>query len=351
MIESHFSDEPADTVRSGVREVLPAEGRYRPGDMLGQGGMGEVRCCDDVREQRTVAQKILRHDVHDAGMVSRFLDEARMQAALEHPAVVPVYDVGVGENGAPFFTMKRIEGVTLSDVLEARRDGAPTVSGFRLWSALVDVCLAIDFAHAHGIAHGDLKPDNVMLGRFGEVHLLDWGCAVRIDPDGASPTLPMRRTLEIAGTPGYLAPEQARGVRGDPRSDVYAFGAILFELLTGERLHSGHTVLARVVASLDRPTQRPSERAPGRRIHPVLDDLVVAMLAGDPAERPTAREVAERLEAHFDPEARLVEPERAAPASPLVTAAPPAALPFRWGAWAALATVVAALAAVGTVVW
>ncbi|MCZ7681650.1 MAG: serine/threonine protein kinase [Sandaracinaceae bacterium] len=154
--------------------------RYVRGAVIGAGGMGEVRLDRDRRIGREVAVKRLhaalggREDTQ-----ARFLREARVQGQLEHPAIVPVYDLGAGEDGELYFTMKRVRGRTLADILADLAHGdAEAKKRFgrrRLLSAFSQVCLAIDYAHARGVMHRDLKPGNVMLGDWGEVYVLDWG--------------------------------------------------------------------------------------------------------------------------------------------------------------------------------
>src|SRR5262245_3206725 len=181
--------------------------------------------------------------------VRRFLREARIQARLEHPAIVPVYELGSDPAGQPFFAMKRLAGVTLAEIV--RRPDPPPRQ--RLLRVFADVCAAVAFAHSRGVVHRDLKPANVMLGDFGEVYVLDWGVARVLDerePEGGGGAAIGAATDEIdtldgltrdgvvLGTPGYMAPEQVRGELGLGRpADVYALGAILFELLAGEPAH------------------------------------------------------------------------------------------------------------------
>src|SRR5262249_46992441 len=148
------------------------DGRYRGATLLGRGGMGEVRLCRDARIGRDVALKVMRGPSADP---DRFVREAPVQGQLEHPRVGPGDDGGRDPQGSFFFTMKRVRGQSLRQVLDAARAGG--VPQRRLVSAIASVCLAVDFAHHRGVVHRDLKPANVMLGDFGEVYVLDWGVA------------------------------------------------------------------------------------------------------------------------------------------------------------------------------
>ena len=153
------------------------------GPLLGRGGMGEVLLAEDLTVGRDVAVKRMRSEAPSPEAVARFLREAKIQARLDHPAIVPVHTLGYDAGGRPYFTMKRLSGTTLSDMLATKR------KGLQQWlRAFSDLCLAIDFAHDRGFIHRDLKPGNVMLGDYGEVYVLDWGVARRIgvaDPQAA----------------------------------------------------------------------------------------------------------------------------------------------------------------------
>jgi len=219
--------------------------RYQPISVLAKGGMGEVQLSKDTRIARQVAIKVLRGKLRDhPDYRSRFVAEARLQGQLEHPAIVPVHDLGATPTGELFFTMKRVRGITLREALRAIRRGEATtrLSRRRLLTAFSNVCLAIDFAHRRGVVHRDLKPENVMLGDYGEVYVLDWGIAkvmhradtdpaeaVDVATDGEAPT----RAGMVIGTPKYMAPERALGI-ADPRSDVFALGIILGEILDAD---------------------------------------------------------------------------------------------------------------------
>ncbi|MEI8256327.1 MAG: serine/threonine-protein kinase [Deltaproteobacteria bacterium] len=222
---------------------------------LGQGGMGVVRLATQVSVGRKVAVKTLREELRSETATLRLLREAWVTGSLEHPNVVPVYDVGLDEHGAPVIILKRIEGVQWGELMA---DAARVTERFRTrdlleWNLgiLMHVCNAVHFAHSRGIVHRDLKPENVMIGEFGEVYLLDWGIAVSLRDDGTG-RLPLARDAkQLAGTPCYMAPE-ALGMDASPiteRTDVYLLGAVLFELLTGKPPHDGDTVL-QILASI-----------------------------------------------------------------------------------------------------
>jgi tRNA A-37 threonylcarbamoyl transferase component Bud32 len=276
---------------------------YAYGEVIGRGGMGEVLLAHDRRIGRDVAIKRLRAaDVSEEDR-ARFLREARIQARLDHPAVVPVYELARDEGGRPYFTMKRLAGVTLTEMI-----ANPTVTRQRLLRAFADVCRAVDFAHMRGVVHRDLKPANISLGEFGEVYVLDWGVA-RVVGDAATQVVTADiDTLEgaapaekVLGTPGYMAPEQLASPEVERPADVYALGAILFELLAGEALHPRATSQVAIASTLAEDTNlSPAKRRPERTIPPELDALCAQMLARDPAVRPTARRVADRIEDYLD---------------------------------------------------
>jgi serine/threonine-protein kinase len=275
------------------------EASYRIGELIGRGGMGEVVAATDVRIGREVAIKRIGDRAPSDDAVTRFLREARTQARLDHRSIVPVYELGTDSEGQLYFTMKRVVGTTLAKRLT---DGAaiqPLLRGF------ADVCLAIELAHSRRIIHRDLKPSNIMFADYGEVFVLDWGVARVLDEAlrQSRPALEPSAATEttagaILGTPGYMAPEQVRGQDVGPAADVYALGAILFELLAGEPLHPrGEGALG---STLMTPQQSPAQRVPHRVIAPELDAACSDALAADPATRPSARQLAERIQAYLD---------------------------------------------------
>lgn len=227
---------------------------YEDLGLIGLGGMGEVRRVCDRRLNRLMAMKILRPEWSaDAGAAARFVEEAQATAQLQHPGIVPVHEIGRLADGRIYFTMKEVQGRTLAQVIDDVHDqadhdrGGTSADGWsfrRLIDAFRAVCDAVAYAHSRGVVHRDLKPQNIMVGQFGEVLVLDWGLAmvvgraagvgavhtVRSEDDALATSLGT-----VSGTPAYMPPEQARGhnERIGPASDVYSLGAILYQILAG----------------------------------------------------------------------------------------------------------------------
>jgi tRNA A-37 threonylcarbamoyl transferase component Bud32 len=310
-----------------VPPPVPSDDRYTQVGTLGKGGVGVVSLHLDRRIGRRVAFKQLRPSlVGEEQTRARFLREAQVQGQLEHPSIVPVYDLGVDTDGAPFFTMKTIQGVTLRQIVEELRNGDEVAqkkySRHRLLSAFANVCLTIDYAHQRGILHRDLKPENLMLGDFGEVYVLDWGLAkIRGTPDDPSlasilptdtPPAAVTNVGAFLGTPGYMAPEQLTDAAGVAEAaDIYALGAILFEILTLEPLHPRTSALELLASNKGAVEARPSVRVPARDAGPELDAVCAAATEVDPAKRTrSAREVHDAVQAYLEG-ARDLEARRA----------------------------------------
>jgi serine/threonine protein kinase len=274
--------------------AAPAQlGAYQLGARIGAGGMGEVRSARDTRIGRDVAVKRLLSAAPSRDAVARFVREARIQARLDHPSIVPVHDVGEDDAGRPYFAMKQLAGVTL-----ARRLAEPAADTRALLNAFVDACAAIELAHTRGVVHRDLKPANVMLGAYREVYVLDWGVA-RVEGEGdeqgvaaAGGDGATTRVGDVIGTPNYMAPEQARGELVGPPADVFALGAILFEILAGEPLRGDGAGDAGVTS--------PARRRPDRAIPPEVDAACSAALAAEARDRPTAHALGERVQRYLD---------------------------------------------------
>jgi serine/threonine-protein kinase len=309
-IDREYGDTLADgasPTQSATNPTIPGASssrdslvNYALGEVIGRGGMGEVVLARDLRIGRDVAIKRMR-GVGDEDAVLRFLREAKIQARLDHPAIVPVHEVGRDAHGEPYFTMKRLAGVTLAALLES---GA--ASRERLLRAFVDVAMAIDLAHSKRIVHRDLKPANIMLGDFGEVYVLDWGLARDIDEPAsegrpsqvATPAMGVTAIGAMLGTPGYMPPEQLEDAASvSAAADSYALGSILFEILAGQPLHPRADPIASTLEGID---PSPATRAPDRTIPPELDALCVAALARRPEERPSARVLAEDVQRYLD---------------------------------------------------
>ncbi|MFC3450406.1 Stk1 family PASTA domain-containing Ser/Thr kinase [Amycolatopsis speibonae] len=253
--------------------------RYELGETLGYGGMSEVHHGHDVRLGREVAIKILRADLaRDPQFQERFRREAQNAAALNHPAIVAVYDTGETntEFGTlPYIVMEYVEGRTLRDIVKTEGP----MSQKRAMEVMADVCAALDFSHRHGIVHRDVKPANVMITKNGAVKVMDFGIA-RAMHDGQSA---MTQTAAVIGTAQYLSPEQARGESVDARSDVYAAGCVLYELITGEPPFTGDSPVAVAYQHVREDPNPPSSVNPA--VAPELDAVVLKALAKGPANR------------------------------------------------------------------
>ncbi|GGQ46200.1 Stk1 family PASTA domain-containing Ser/Thr kinase [Couchioplanes azureus] len=255
-------------------------GRYQVGELLGYGGMAEVHRGRDLRLGRDVAIKMLRSDLaRDATFQERFRREAQNSAALNHPAIVAVYDTGeetssTGER-QPFIVMEFVNGRTLKEVLAAEQRIQPR----RALEMIADICAALEFSHRHGIIHRDIKPGNVMITQNGQVKVMDFGIARAL----ASGATTMTQTSAVIGTAQYLSPEQARGESVDARSDVYAAGCVLFELLVGHPPFVGDSPVSVAYQHVREDPKAPSDI--NREVSPDIDAIVLKALAKNPLNR------------------------------------------------------------------
>ncbi|GIF70425.1 serine/threonine protein kinase [Asanoa ishikariensis] len=255
-------------------------GRYQVGELLGYGGMAEVHRGRDLRLGRDVAIKMLRTDLaRDATFQMRFRREAQNAASLNHPAIVAVYDTGeeiapTGET-LPFIVMEFVNGRTLKEVLAAEGRLQPR----RALEITADICAALEFSHRHGIIHRDIKPGNVMLTQNGQVKVMDFGIARAL----ASGATTMTQTSAVIGTAQYLSPEQARGEPVDARSDVYAGGCVLFELLCGHPPFVGDSPVSVAYQHVREDPRAPSEI--NRDVTPPIDAIVLKALSKNPLNR------------------------------------------------------------------
>jgi tetratricopeptide (TPR) repeat protein len=301
--------------------LADGEPRYLPGVEIARGGMGRILAAEDRLLGRRVALKLIRH--RSEGLARRFRREQRITARLQHPAIIPIYDAGVLPGGEPFFVMRLVKGESLDRSAAAART---LEERLRLLPAVIGVVDAMAYAHGEGVVHRDLKPQNVLVGPFGEVVVLDWGLAREasgapdhddamdgscdIDTkDAGDEDAAATRAGEVLGTLGYMAPEQAEGRVADARSDVYGLGALLYHVLTGAAPHAGRS------ASLSAGAARHAPRPLARRVPEAPPDLVAIVeraMAADPEARyPSAQQLAEDLERWQA--GRLVEAHRYTP--------------------------------------
>jgi len=326
--------ESTERLLRGLRRDDPEESRYQTRDEIGRGGMGRVLKVWDRELRRSLAMKVLQDGRRrDPRSLARFLDEALVTGQLEHPGIVPVYELGLDSQGSVYFTMPFVRGEDLQRIFERVHGGEPGWSRARALGVLLRVCEAVGFAHARGVVHRDLKPANVMVGPFGETYVMDWGLArilgkrasgreesndspasgvsqelrsVRYDATGDPHASPLS-TMEgdVVGTPVYMAPEQAHGwvERVGPGTDVYSIGAMLYHLLTGSRPYlspgeadSSEAVLRAVKSRAPRPVHALSDDVP-----PELEAICDKAMARDPAQRyATTMELADDLQAFLE---------------------------------------------------
>ncbi|WP_217195569.1 protein kinase domain-containing protein [Streptomyces buecherae] len=293
MAQTQGAEGPSDSDATGIgmsdspefwgNGGLIGDGRYRLTHKLGRGGMAEVFGAEDVRLGRTVAIKLLRADLaEDPVSKARFTREAQSVAGLNHHAVVAVYDSGedlVGAGGrqhvVPYIVMELVEGHTIRDLL-LNAEAPPPDQALIIVSGVLE---ALAYSHQHGIVHRDIKPANVIITHSGAVKVMDFGIARALH--GAAST--MTQTGMVMGTPQYLSPEQALGKAVDHRSDLYATGCLLYELLALRPPFTGETPLSVVYQHVQDAPVPPSEVSDG--VPPELDGLVMRSLAKDPDDR------------------------------------------------------------------
>ena len=277
----------------------PREARIDPGVVLGErylllrelgaGGMGRVFAARDLALERDVAVKLLREATDDRLTIARFGQEARAAGALNHPNVLTVFDIGVGRNGAPpFIVTELLEGFTLKEMLAA--GPLPQPLAFQL---ALQLAQGLSAAHQRGIVHRDIKPANLFVAARERLKILDFGVAKLLaDPEAQVESgAPRTETGKSVGTVGYMSPEQVRGQAVSDRSDLFGFGVVLFEMLTGRRPFSGGSAVETAYAILSaEPPPLPSG------LPPSIEALIKACLQKQPAQRPSASDAAAALQ-------------------------------------------------------
>jgi serine/threonine-protein kinase len=272
---------------------------------IARGGMGSIRKVFDTNLQRTVAMKVLFPEHrNDAKISARFGEEAQILGQLEHPNIVPVHDFGEDVEGIRYFTMYYVRGKTLTDILQSDTvaDGSREAY-FKLLNIFLRVCDAVAFAHSRGVVHRDLKPDNIMVGGFGEVYLMDWGISKLLNRASSMPSPvdgeiyePVRVKREgaaedergqIIGTFFYMSPEQANAQveSVDERTDIFLLGGVLYEVLTGQTPYMGSTVVDVVRQAQKANIPSPELVAPDRNVPAALSRICMKCLQKDQNER------------------------------------------------------------------
>jgi serine/threonine protein kinase len=316
-----FEEDLQENNRSKHQDLMDGnpEKRYTPHKKLNQGGMKAIWEVDDHRTARKVAMALIQDSkIASEEDIDSFLYEARLTANLQHPNIIPIYDIAIDENGNPYFTMKALKGKTLGEILKEMKAGNESVrrnfTRTRMLNIFLKVCNAIDYAHSKGVIHLDLKPSNVIVGDFGDVHVLDWGLSTlmthlseyegepvawhSIDDVSLEDGQTLTRYLEssaksrerrnvVGGTPGYMSPEQAHGVPRDIdfRTDVYMLGALLYEILTLECPIQGGTVKDVLQKTVRGNVPPPVKRSPELKIPPALSAIAMKAMSTAPDER------------------------------------------------------------------
>ncbi len=302
-------EEPIDPDKLKVESVViqPSSAhvaqKYRFVRSIGRGGMKMVLQVTDRDSMRDVAMAVLPDAAarpHEE--IARFVREARITASLEHPNIVPVHDIGVDANGVPFYTMKLLRGRTLASLIEHLANGDTQMLADyhqkRMLRIFLKICYGVSFAHSRGVIHLDLKPDNIQIGDFGEVLVMDWGLAKVIDEKHVETDIPNFQfkspdeglTTEdgvMKGTPGYMAPEQAAGKNSqkDTRTDIYSLGAILYAMMTYKNPLEEKNVRGKIDATLNGRFRPPRERAPEREIPAAVEAIILKAMSLRPEDR------------------------------------------------------------------
>ena len=334
--DAHESVNLADVVQTftgaGRNDATTADGpiadteRYLLGAELGRGGVGRVKRAFDRDLGRTVAMKLpLTWPLPDDES-AKFVEEAQATGQLEHPNIVPIYDIGRLPTGELYYTMKRVRAYSLRDVISGLKHGDEAIvdeyGPTKLLGIFLQVCLAIHYAHTRGVIHRDLKPDNIMLGDFGEVHVMDWGLARIMDRDVVTDrSLQQGHKTEVGqtvGTPAYMPPEQAKGIldQVNERSDVYSLGVILYELVTLVQPSTRENVMATLMAVITEPIVPPSSVC-DTPFSEDMEHIIMRALEKDPTKRwASAKELHDAVEMYLDgrnereAERRVLEGER-----------------------------------------
>ncbi|MEO1128627.1 MAG: bifunctional serine/threonine-protein kinase/formylglycine-generating enzyme family protein [Planctomycetota bacterium] len=319
--------EPATAALERLQRRTRASDRFEIREEIGRGGMGAVYRAWDRDLRRNCAVKFLeRASLDDAGTrhrLERFLEEAQVTGQLEHPGIVPIYEIGIGEEQRLYFVMRLVEGRDLTKLMLLHRAGSKSWSTTRVITVLQGVCETMAYAHARKVVHRDLKPSNIMVGAFAETYVMDWGIARlvgqaapeqhssgstvwtdRVERRHEHGTPFATQEGDVLGTPAYMAPEQARGEldRIGPASDIYSCGAILYETLTGHLPYVDPGTTPSHAEILDRVRREPPTSIDAHKAHaPELVAICQKAMAREPEERyASMRDMAEDLRAYLE---------------------------------------------------
>jgi len=322
--DSDQGGSPVVKPKSPDAALLPkGRGNYQILGEIARGGMGVVLKGHDTDLGRDIALKMLdQRLIGNAEVLQRFVEEAQIGGQLQHPGIVPVYELGMMDDERPYFTMKLVKGRTLTALLDLRKHVEEDRR--RFLSIFESVCQTVAYAHSKGVIHRDLKPANIMVGAFGEVQVVDWGLAKVLGSGGVADEMRARRSEftiietvrsgpgsggsdsvvgSVMGTPAYMAPEQAMGDldKVDERADVFALGAILCEILTGKPPYVGTEKERTVVMAAHARLEPARERLTACEADPELKRLCEECLSTAPTVRPrNAEEVARRIHEHLE---------------------------------------------------
>ncbi len=308
-----------DTDLALPKHVVNNKMRYGYFKTIARGGKCIIQSCKDFHLSRVVAYKSLKPELADDPYENqRFLREARVTAMLQHPNTIPIYELSRNNAGHYYFTMKLVQGATLREILngEAEIDGWDPGQLPQMVDMLIQVCHALEYAHNHGVVHRDVKPGNILVGPFGEVLVLDWGLAKvwgmtdvlnpsTLEDPNADPSLTGQGKLQ--GTVHYMSPEQIQESADlDHHSDIYSLGAVLYEVLTGDKMVPGKTLHELMTNAVSGEIEPPSERTPEREVPEMLEQICMKSVARDPADRyATANDLLLALQEWSDGPGRL----------------------------------------------
>ncbi len=279
-------------------ETLNQKTRYAFFSALAKGGKSVISSCQDLHLGRTVCYKTLRSEFQNNSIEKkRLLREARISALLQHPNTIPTYEIGRDNQGNYFFTMKLVRGYTLRELLNYRE----RYDLSQLLGVVIQIAYALAYAHSVGVLHRDVKPDNILVGPYGEVLLLDWGMA-KVWPKSQKNLLEDNETHEVdgladmtgegklQGTLMYMSPEQIdRDVSISFQADVYSLGAVLYEVLTGETPFKGK-IVRELLDDIRLKTPGDPKSVAGKAVSNLLADLTMQCLKKNPIERPKSLE-------------------------------------------------------------